>query len=394
LKRGNRRKVEGDQVTAGLGKLMHYIETEGYSGYDPYDALNSPLLRTFSLGRKYPRIFFTQFLKGLPVNLRPVLGIRKGLNPKALGLFLWGYSRLHSLEEGVSYLPALEELLDHLEETRSQGCTGNGWGYNFHWQSRAFYVPRYTPTVVNSSFIGHALLDCHRLTGSERALSLALPIKDYILGDLNRTEDEDSLCFSYTSLDHLTVHNANLLGASLLMRIHRYSGEAVTRETALSAMRYSMKRQREDGSWYYADAPSQKWIDSFHTGFTLQSLWYFLQEGVAENYRPRLEKGIEYYRDNFFLEDGKPKYYHNRLYPIDIHSSSQAVVLFSMLGGEYRPLTELVLGWMMENMQDESGYFYFRKYRRHTNRIPYMRWSQAWAFHALTAYLEGDRDRS
>jgi len=40
-------------------------------------------------------------------------------------------------------------------------------------------------------------------------------------------------------------------------------------------------------------------------------------------------------------------------------------------------------------MQERSGYFYFRKNRFITNRIPYLRWGQAWAFHALTAYLCG-----
>jgi len=38
-------------------------------------------------------------------------------------------------------------------------------------------------------------------------------------------------------------------------------------------------------------------------------------------------------------------------------------------------------------MWDERrGYFYFRKGRYLTNKIPYMRWGQAWAFHALTEY--------
>jgi N-acetylglucosaminyldiphosphoundecaprenol N-acetyl-beta-D-mannosaminyltransferase len=38
-------------------------------------------------------------------------------------------------------------------------------------------------------------------------------------------------------------------------------------------------------------------------------------------------------------------------------------------------------------MYSGRGFFYFRKGRFFTNRIPYMRWSQAWVFHALTEYL-------
>ena len=43
-------------------------------------------------------------------------------------------------------------------------------------------------------------------------------------------------------------------------------------------------------------------------------------------------------------------------------------------------------GMLREMRNSRTGAFYFRKGRRITNRIPYMRWSQAWAFNALTSY--------
>ena len=85
--------------------------------------------------------------------------------------------------------------------------------------------------------------------------------------------------------------------------------------------------------------------------------------------------------------DGSPKYYHDRTWPIDIHSPAQAVVFFSGMGEKDRPMTDWILNWMLTNMQDESGYFYFQKHPYYTNKISYMRWGQAWAFHALTEYL-------
>jgi len=42
--------------------------------------------------------------------------------------------------------------------------------------------------------------------------------------------------------------------------------------------------------------------------------------------------------------------------------------------------------FLLDKMWDERGFFYFRKGRFMTNKIPYMRWSQAWGFHALTTY--------
>ena len=135
------------------------------------------------------------------------------------------------------------------------------------------------------------------------------------------------------------------------------------------------------------DTPSQKWIDSFHTGFNLQALRYFLKEGYGQQYQKAYEQGVKYYADSFFLEDGTPKYYHDKVYPIDIHAPAQAVVFFSSMGNLYRHLTDRVLSWMLENMYSGKGWFYFQKHKHYTNKISYMRWSQAWAFHALTEYI-------
>ena len=372
---------------ASLEQLTSFVEKEAFKGFDPYDALNSAILRGFSFRNKYLRIAFTQSVKRLPVNIRPLLRITKDYNPKGLGLFLWGHARLYKLLKFARDLRKIEFLLGKIEETKTICSAGHGWGYNFDWQSRAFFVPKFTPTVVNSSFIGHALLDTWDYTGRARARDMAIPIGDFIVRGLHYLEENDSLCLSYTSIDHYFVHNANLLGASLLIRLYKETGNEEFKKIALSALKYSMKHQRADGSWYYAERESSHWIDSFHTGFNLQAIKYFLDSGFAEEYRPQFEKGVLFYAENFFLADGTPKYYPHCIYPIDIHSPAQAVVFFSGMGEEYIGLTRRVLMWMIRNMQGSSGAFYFQKHRYYTNRLPYMRWGQAWAFNALTQYL-------
>jgi hypothetical protein len=370
-----------------ISKLLNHIESQRFVGYDPYDALNSPLLKTLSFNQKYIRIVFIQAFKRLPINLRPLVGIRKEYNPKALGLFLWGYAKLYRIRKKAEYLRKVDDLLGLLEQLKCKGYSGNCWGYNFDWQSRAFYIPKDTPTIVNSSFIGHALIDTYRYTCKEKALEMAIPIKDFILNDLNRKEENGNICFSYTPIDTTSVHNANLLGSSLLIRLCRYESDEHLKSTALRGFAYTMKCQRENGSWFYADADYQRWIDSFHTCFNLQSILYFLEEGFGKEYQGAFEKGVQFYRKIFFLDDGTPKYYHNRIYPVDIHSPAEAVVFFSKMGDSYKRFSEHILQWMIRNMQDRKGYFYFQKMRNYKNKIPYMRWSQAWAFHALTEYL-------
>jgi len=158
-------------------------------------------------------------------------------------------------------------------------------------------------------------------------------------------------------------------------------------EYALKSLAYGMQNQHDDGSWYYAEKDTSHWIDSFHTGFNLQAIKYFLDLGYGEELRYKFDRGVDFYASRFFLKDGTPKYFHNCIYPIDIHAPAQALVFFSRMGPTYTELTRKILEWMIVNMQSSAGYFYFQKHRHFTNRIPYMRWSQAWAFHALTEYL-------
>jgi rhamnogalacturonyl hydrolase YesR len=370
-----------------INEMLSYIQAEDFAGYDPYDALNSPLVAGIGAKSKLVKIAATQFFRRCPVNLRPLFGIKKGHNPKGIGLFLWGYCRLFALTGNQAYLEKVDYLLDLLDKLKSVGYSGNCWGYNFDWQSRSAMRPRGTPTIVNTAFIGHALLDCFKLTGRQKALDMAVHVKDFILKDIHRTKSNDTFCFSYTPIDNEVVHNANLMGASILARLLQFCRDDSLKDAVKQSLDYSMRLQRRDGSWFYADTSNQKWIDSFHTGFNLQAIRYIMEAGIGLEYKEAYNRGVEYYAQNFFLSDGTPKYYHDRTYPVDIHSPAQGVVFFSREGEQYKELTEKVLSWMINNLYSSKGFFYFRKGKYFTNRISYMRWSQAWSFHALTEYL-------
>lgn len=372
---------------SALALLRRWVEARDFTGFDPYDALNSSVLRILCLGSKWGRVAAIQTMKRCPVNLRRLLFVPPGHNAKALGLFLEGYVRLCRNDPDDSVRERIARLMNLLESQRSPRCSGNGWGYNFDWQSRVFFVPRGTPNIVCTSFIGHALLDVWETLHKQRALDLAVPIGQFILHDLNRSPESDTFCFSYTPVDSYAVHNANLLGASLLIRLYDVTRDCVLRDAALAALAYSMKYQRKDGSWFYSERAGSRWIDSFHTGFNLESIRHFLDLGQASEHVEAYTAGVEFYAREFFLPDGTPKYFHDRLYPIDIHSVAEAVTFFS---GEvaHTNLAKRVLSWALANMYDGSGRFWFQKHKHFTIRIPYIRWSQAWMFRALTAYEE------
>jgi hypothetical protein len=98
-------------------------------------------------------------------------------------------------------------------------------------------------------------------------------------------------------------------------------------------------------------------------------------------------RGYEYWKRTFFLPAGTPKYYNHKTLPLDIQCCSQAIdtlVFFSDRDSESLALAIKVAQWTIENMQDRSGYFYYRRYASWlTNRTPTLHWGQATMLCAL-----------
>ncbi|MBQ9372445.1 MAG: hypothetical protein IJU03_09665 [Thermoguttaceae bacterium] len=370
--------------------LLTYARERNFEGVDPYDALNSPFANLLTLGTKPGRIILTQLLRRSPINFRPILRVKPAANPKALGLFLEGVVKLARLQRERKLnvdldLPEIARaLVARLLELRSPNASGAAWGYNFPWQNRFQLLPPWTPTIVNVAFIAHALLDYFDAFQDSDALDLARSSAEFILNDLNRLDVADSeFCFSYTPLDENYVHNANLLGASLLLRLAVQYDRPELYATALAAYRYTLNRQREDGAWFYAERREQHWIDSFHTGFNLEAIRRALELGALEEYRDAYHNGVRFYAYRFFEENGRPNYYADRPYLVDVHAPMEALCFFAR-EKDYEALTLRVANWTLENMLNRAqDGFYFRKSNFLTIKTRYMRWSQAWGFRAF-----------
>jgi rhamnogalacturonyl hydrolase YesR len=149
-------------------------------------------------------------------------------------------------------------------------------------------------------------------------------------------------------------------------------------------------RQREDGAWIYGELEIQDWVDSFHTGYNLESIYEYQRYSGDSSFDEVIKKGLEYYLENFFLDDGTPKYYDNRVYPIDIHAPAQFIVTLYRLKeiDKNRKLVNRVINWTLSNMADKEGYFYYQLKKINSSKIPYMRWAQAWMFYSLSFCLE------
>jgi|HubBroStandDraft_6_1064221.scaffolds.fasta_scaffold82439_2 hypothetical protein len=382
-----------DLLQAKTRGLLDYCRREDWSGYDPYDALNSAIFQAAPfLNSRIPRLIFTQALKRSPINLRGWLHIPKTQNPKALALFLSALLKLSRIEPG-QHEESIGKMVERLVGLRSEGVGYWCWGYSFPWQGRNVVVPRGAPNLVCTTFVAGALLDFYEQTGEARHLEMAASSAEYILNELYWQDDRSAAAgFSYPLRSlKAEIHNANFLAAALLCRVYKLTGEAKFVAPALRAARYSAAKQLNDGSWYYGEAATQRWIDNFHTGYNLSALGQIDQYLESGEFEPRIQRGFEFYKTHFFREDGAARYFHDRTYPIDVHAVAQSILTlleFKRLDAGAVARAGSVFDWAMKHMWDERGFFYYRVLRSCTIRTSYMRWSQAWMLLALSTLLD------
>lgn len=374
-------------------KLKNYCDKEQYQGWDPYDGLNSKLFNKIPLisRKRIVRLAWIQFIKKMPVNLRPILLIKKGINSKGIALFLSGYAKLSEISSfNNESVQKIEVLSEKLLTQRIAGYSGGCWGYNFDWESRAFFKKKNSPTIVATTFAANALLDAYDATKNKSYLDAAIDSKHFILNDLKRTVNKNGdFAFSYSPTDDTVVFNASLLGARLLSRIYTYTNEPSLIADAKKVMAFCCSYQNLNGSWYYSTLPFHQWIDNFHTGFNLECIYEYGIFSKDNTYRGHFDKGLNYYLNTFFDKKGRSKYYNNAVYPIDIHAPAQLIITMSksnLLSANIQTVNT-VLNWTINNMQSTAGFFYYQIKKFYANKIPYMRWSQAWMFYGLAHYL-------
>jgi hypothetical protein len=384
----------GTDLPTAILKLLAHCRASNWAGYDPYDALNSvvfpklPLLN-FRLGR----IVLTQAFKRSPINLRPLVLIPKTHNPKAVALFLSAFLKLP--KTGLSSDEDLiGDMIGRLVLLRSRGALYWCWGYSFPWQMRRGLVPAGAPNLVCTSFVASSLLDAYEQRGASECLKMAVSAAEYILNDLYWT-DGSVANFSYPLPSFRSeIHNANFLGASLLCRVYKFTGDKRFLDSALRVARHSATKQHVDGSWYYGEGASQRWIDNFHTGYNLCALQVINRCLATNEFEPCIRRGFEFYRTHFFREDGAVRYFHNRTYPIDAHCIAQSIITLLELR-DLAPgciqLAHSVLRWAIEHMWDDQGFFYYRVLRFGKIRTSYLRWSQAWMLLAMVTLLNYSR---
>ncbi|GAB1077663.1 glycoside hydrolase family 88 protein [Shewanella algae] len=385
-----------------LSLSLNSCKDKMYSGWDPYDGLNSKVFDVLPFTNSVLfRMAWIQLFKHSPINLRKLLLVEQGENPKGLALILISYCNIYdflSLKNistvgswsKESLLLEINYISNRILELRSPNFDNFCWGYNFPWQSKAFYLPRWCPTVVASSFVVDGLLRAYDITGEPALLSASISCSEFVRLDLNHISNGDGIGFSYSPLDNRLVYNASLLGTRLLANVYKYTNDPILLKFAKKSIDSTLPAFNKDGSIDHSIQVGKSWRDNFHTGFKLESLARYIDYTNDNSYEYFLLEAKKYWLENFFSDDGTCHYFDDSVYPLDIHCPGQ---FFSTLfhidkDKEYADLAENVYKWMLDTFYSrDKNMFLFQKKKHYKINIPYMRWGQAWAIYGLSFYL-------
>jgi rhamnogalacturonyl hydrolase YesR len=389
--------IERDAIARSACAVASWVEAHHYRGYDPGDGLNS-FLRPLALGNRLVERVLLQAVWKSPFNLRPLLGIKPMDSTKGRGYMAWGYLLRYRKGRDPLDLEKALTCLQWLMQNRAAGHEGYSWGNHFDFVTRSGCNPAGSPIIVWTSLIGQAFLEAFEQTADSQYLEVALGICEWILR-LPRERTLGGDCLSYVPFAQSSIHNSNMLGASMLASTWKHARRDELIEVASSAMQYTCSRQLHDGSWWYGEDSKYHWIDNFHTGYNLDSLKRFLDSGGDDSYRTHYRKGLDYYKHTFIEADGTPRYYSNRTQPIDIQAAAQTIETLAFCAEDdpgCLDLSKRVAAWTIANMQDSDGHFWFRKYPVLTAKTAYIHWGQSTMFKALTTLLDkyGDSDRA
>jgi rhamnogalacturonyl hydrolase YesR len=378
-----------DEILASLKKVEAWVESKNYKGYEPFDGLSS-WFRPLTLGNLFLDRILMQLVRQSPINLRPLFGVKPMDSTIGQGYMAWGYLAMLKHTGNDEYKRKAVSCLEWLIKNKSPGYEEYSWGKHFDFASRGGRYPTFEPITIWTCLICQPFLDAYEMFGEKKYLEVADSVCRWILS-LGRNKTDEGICINYTGSqenEYCTIHNHSMFGAAILARVAKHTANSEYLDLARQIMDYSCVKQHPNGAWWYAEAPNMHWIDNFHSGYNIDSLKGYIENSGDNRYEDNLRRGLTFLIENFFEESGRPKYYHDRTYPVDSQCASQAIETlanFAEYDDRALPLAKKVAAWWITNMQSPKGFFYYRQYPLGIKaKTPMLHWAQATTYKALT----------
>src|SRR6267143_294237 len=152
-----------------------------------------------------------------------------------------------------------------------------------------------------------AFLQVFELTGQDEWKVIVESIARHAAADIKdfRTSERASSS-SYTPFDKGGVANAAAYRAFLLTSASKFLANEEYWKIAERNLNFVLESQNPDGSWFYAMDGVRDFVDHYHTCFVMKAIAKIYGLTGHEPCKEALSKGIKYYLENLFDDEGLP----------------------------------------------------------------------------------------
>jgi len=393
-----------DRTHASLRRFLGWLEGYGETSFDHQSFFAGPI------GGRAKALYYKNPLLGIPA-VAPMI-LFEALAPAARQFF-WKQQRFpiadahyamgfmflsETLAERKYYTKSLH-FLDILEQTRSRGYEYFCWGYPFDWVTAANgIIAAGTPLITTTPYVFEAFSQAYRMDKNEKWLAVMRSIAEHAIQDIKdfSTSSSASSC-SYTPFDQGGVINASAYRAFMLTSASVQLSDERYWKVAERNIEFVLQSQQQNGSWYYSMDGKRDFVDHFHTCFVLKALAKIDHLTGHQGVRDGIAKGVSYYVDNLFDEEGLPKPFSKAprltVYKRELYDYAECINLCVLLKNQFHELDNVlttVVEDLLANWQKADGSFRARKLFLGWDNVPMHRWAQSQVFRSLSFLLSAE----
>jgi hypothetical protein len=308
-----------------------------------------------------------------------------------------GFFRLARADAESRHAQRGRSFLSALEQSRSAEYEDPAWGYPFDWPTRYGMYEAGRPLITTSPYGYEAFEAGYQATGDEAYRGLMEGAARFAAEHIPVTEIAPGVeASAYTPFDRRQVVNASAYRGFLLAA----AGDRFEREewqaAAARNVAFVLRSQRKDGSWPYSVDGEDDFVDNFHTCLVLKNLVKSAAVMPSDDLRSAIVAGYDFYLRQLLDEDGLPIPFAIRprltLHRRDLYDYAEGINLAFLVRSEI-PVANDVLERLVDDLAERwvlrDGHFVTRELVVGRNTVPYHRWAQSQAFHALTRVVAG-----
>jgi hypothetical protein len=389
-----------EPVSVALKNFTRWLENHGELSWDHQSFFAG------NFGRRAKALYYKNKFLGIPA-VAPMI-FAEAFFPRARKFFhqpmrlpiadahyAMGFAFLYETEKNPAHLEKAIHFLEVLKKTRCESFENFGWGYPFDWITRNGVIKEQTPLITTTPYVFEAFLEVEKIAPRAEWKKILESIVRHTTTDIKDYQfSETANTSSYTPDDKGGVINASAYRAGLLTSAAKFFGDESLLKIAQGNINFVLENQNADGSWPYAKDGVRDFVDHFHTCFVMKALAKIYLLNGDEKILAALKRGVDYYLQNLFGEDGMPRPFSKAprlvVYKCELYDCAECINLCLLLRKFFPQLEktlETVVAGILENWIKSDGSFRSRKLIFGWDNVPMHRWAQSQMFRALALFL-------